>query len=139
MAEPASPQLIPYRLRSGEVIQLYVDHISLAVRNLETALRGQLCKQHGEGHRISAAGKPDDNPRPRLQEAVPADEVPNAVDEREHGLTPVHGQATAVRSLRGEEAGGGLPYGRPACQRKWCRCRDLNPGLRGYEPRALTI
>ena len=21
---------------------------------------------------------------------------------------------------------------------KWCRCRDLNPGQRGYEPRALT-
>jgi hypothetical protein len=21
---------------------------------------------------------------------------------------------------------------------EWCRCRDLNPGLRGYEPRALT-
>jgi hypothetical protein len=22
--------------------------------------------------------------------------------------------------------------------KNWCRCRDLNPGLRGYEPRALT-
>jgi hypothetical protein len=82
--------------------------------NLETVLRAQLCEQYRKGHRIGAAGKPDDNARPRLQEAVPADEVPNAVDEREHGLTPVHGQATAVRSLRGKEAGGGLPYGRPA-------------------------
>ena len=23
-------------------------------------------------------------------------------------------------------------------EKKWCRCRDLNPGQRGYEPRALT-
>lgn len=36
--EPEGPHLIPFRLRSGEVIHLYVDHISLAVRNLETAL-----------------------------------------------------------------------------------------------------
>ena len=26
----------------------------------------------------------------------------------------------------------------PAHPEKWCRCRDLNPGQRGYEPRALT-
>jgi methylmalonyl-CoA/ethylmalonyl-CoA epimerase len=36
--EPERPTLIPYRLRSGEVIQLYVDHISVAVRDLETTL-----------------------------------------------------------------------------------------------------
>ena len=36
--EPERPKLIPYRLRSGEVVQLYVDHISVAVRNLETTL-----------------------------------------------------------------------------------------------------
>ena len=26
----------------------------------------------------------------------------------------------------------------PTATERWCRCRDLNPGLRGYEPRALT-
>ena len=36
--EPERPKQIPYRLRSGEVIQLYVDHISVAVRNLEATL-----------------------------------------------------------------------------------------------------
>ena len=32
----------------------------------------------------------------------------------------------------------GLAYQRSTPRRRWCRCRDLNPGLRGYEPRALT-
>jgi methylmalonyl-CoA epimerase len=36
--EPDRPHVIPFRLRSGEVIQGYVDHISLAVHNLERAL-----------------------------------------------------------------------------------------------------
>jgi len=35
-AEPSAP--IPHRLRSGEVVQLYVDHISIAVRDLTTTL-----------------------------------------------------------------------------------------------------
>lgn len=38
MAPPERSTPIPYRLRSGEVIHLYVDHISVAVRDLETAL-----------------------------------------------------------------------------------------------------
>ena len=37
-AAPERSTPIPYRLRSGETIQLYVDHISVAVRDLETTL-----------------------------------------------------------------------------------------------------
>ncbi len=42
-AAPERPQPISYRLRSGDVIQMYVDHLAMAVRDLETTL-GFFCR-----------------------------------------------------------------------------------------------
>jgi catechol 2,3-dioxygenase-like lactoylglutathione lyase family enzyme len=36
--EPQRPRVVPFRLRSGEIIHMQVDHISVAVRRTETAL-----------------------------------------------------------------------------------------------------
>jgi methylmalonyl-CoA/ethylmalonyl-CoA epimerase len=36
--QPERPRIVPFRLRSGEVVQLQFDHVSIAVRNIEAAL-----------------------------------------------------------------------------------------------------
>lgn len=36
--EPARPRVVPFRLRSGEVINLQVDHVSMAARSIETGI-----------------------------------------------------------------------------------------------------
>lgn len=38
MTEPERPRSVPFRLRSGEVIKVRVDHVSMAVHNIETTL-----------------------------------------------------------------------------------------------------
>jgi methylmalonyl-CoA/ethylmalonyl-CoA epimerase len=36
--EPERPRIVPLRLRSGEVVRLYVDHVSMAVRSIDATL-----------------------------------------------------------------------------------------------------
>jgi methylmalonyl-CoA/ethylmalonyl-CoA epimerase len=38
MEEPERPRIVPFRLRSGETIQLSVDHVSMAVRSIDATL-----------------------------------------------------------------------------------------------------
>ncbi len=82
----------------------------------EAAVSGQGGHDVEKGHGIGAAGEADDH-------ALPGGRMPEAPE----GL----GDA-------GLESG--TPHGEVFLLRvgKWWRCRDLNPGRRGYEPRALT-
>ena len=119
LREPPAEALVLVGLRPAQPV-VHVGH----PREGHDRPPRQLAEQVQQGHRIAAArhGRHDAPPgrdqRPRL------DRRGYAVGER-HGRIPGAG----LRTVR---------FGLPKPREKWCRCRDLNPGRRGYEPRALT-
>ena len=82
----------------------------------EAAVSGQGNHDVEKGHGIGAAGEADHH-------ALPGGRMPEAPE----------GLGDAGLEI-------GTPHGEGFLLRvgKWWRCRDLNPGRRGYEPRALT-
>ena len=90
--------------------------IEMGRHHRKSPMASQTGQDVDERHRIGAAGESDDHRLAR-----------GGMPEPSQGLGDSGLESGAPHRegflLRGE---------------KWWRCRDLNPGRRGYEPRALT-
>ena len=93
----------------------------------------QLAKQKQHRHRIGSAGERHEHTGTGRDESVSTKRPDDAIAEG-------HDSGQRQRPSSHAEAIGRGPFTIGVVQRrkKWCRCRDLNPGQRGYEPRALT-
>ena len=108
-AEVTAERHIRGRIRPQAVVQMRGD-------DLEAAMPAESGENVEQRHGIGTAGQGGDHPLAGAR-----------MPEAPQGL----GNAGLESST--PHAEGFLPRGE-----KWWRCRDLNPGRRGYEPRALT-
>ena len=97
------------RLRPQAVIEMGRHH-------RKSPMATQTGKDVEQRHRIGAAGEADDHAFARGRMPDPSQGLGNSGLER----GAPHREGFLLRGV------------------KWWRCRDLNPGRRGYEPRALT-
>ena len=90
--------------------------IEMRGHDREAAVAAQTGQDVEKGHGIGPAGETEDDALPR-----------GRMPEPPQGLGD-----SGLESSTPQREGFLLRVG------KWWRCRDLNPGRRGYEPRALT-
>src|SRR5215468_9145916 len=81
-------------------------------------------------HELQAAATPESRERVEESRGI------RAAGQGHHDRRSRASAHARERAVHSSEEGGHLQGA--SLRRKWWRCRDSNPGRRGYEPRALT-